>query len=176
MYIVITKRFPRRSVVREADCLSWDCRRTRPHHHPFPTKVVGTFMEISSRTPRMTIAEIRSLVSSPEFLTITSGYVAHMNALQSRRLFRYLPNSNDQQTGDAFAWVSKVKVLVSHRSFQAWHGLSSRSFVLFSERLYSKHAIPYLISIHFNSSGDLQYTFALWFTSTAFTMENCFKQ
>ena len=102
--------------------------------------------------------------------------IAYVNALQRRRLFLYLPNSNDQQTGDAFPWASKIEALVSRRSSQAWHGLSSRCFVLFSEGLYSKHALPYLISTHFNSSRDLQYTFALWFTSTAFTMANCFKQ
>ena len=39
-----------------------------------PPVVVGTLMEISSRTPRFAIAVIRSLVSSPVSLTITSGY------------------------------------------------------------------------------------------------------
>ena len=37
-----------------------------------------------------------------------------------------------QQTKDAFAWVSKIEVSVPHKSSQAWHGLSSWCFVLFS--------------------------------------------
>lgn len=85
---------------------------------------------------------LRSLVSSrPESLTIILGYLAYVNALcplgtrgWEMRLFRH---SNDQQTGDAFAWVSKIELLVPHRPSQVWHGLSGLSFVLFSEGLYS---------------------------------------
>ena len=40
----------------------------------------------------------------------------------------YLPDKNDQQTGDAFPLVSKGEVLVPHRPSQALHGLSSRCF------------------------------------------------
>ena len=45
------------------------------HPHPFTTGANGTFMEIPSQTPRFTIITLRSLVSSPESLAVTSGYV-----------------------------------------------------------------------------------------------------
>ena len=48
------------------------------YHNPPTTKEEGTFMEISSQTPRFVIAELRSLISSPEstVLAITSWYVS----------------------------------------------------------------------------------------------------
>ena len=45
------------------------------HHHPLTTGANGTFMEIPSQTPRFTIITLRSLVSSPESLAVTSGYI-----------------------------------------------------------------------------------------------------
>lgn len=60
---------------------------------------------------------------------------------------RLFLDSDDQQTGDAFARVSKIELLVPHRPSQAWHGLSGLSFVLFSKALYSngQAAFPILL-------------------------------
>ena len=47
-----------------------------PPPHPLTTGANGTFMEIPSQTPRFTIITLRSLISSPESLAVTSGYVS----------------------------------------------------------------------------------------------------
>ena len=46
------------------------------HHHHHLSGRDRAFTEISSQTPRFTIAVLRSLVSNPESLAITSGYVS----------------------------------------------------------------------------------------------------
>ena len=104
-------------------------------------------MDISSQATRFTVAVLRSLVSSPESLAITLAradmlaYVTALYPLGTReweiKIFLHLPNRNDQRTGDILAGGSKIKVLVPHGSSQAWHGLSSRCFMLFSKGLNS---------------------------------------
>ena len=62
-------------------------------------------MEIASRTPPIALPVLRFLVSSPESLAITLAmHSAHWAPEdETWKYFVYLPNSNDQQAGDAFA-------------------------------------------------------------------------
>ena len=94
------------------------------HHHSSTAEVDRTFMEISSQTPQFAIAVLRFLVSSPESLAITLAradmlaYVTALYPLGTRewemKIFLYLPDRNDQQTGDVFAWVSKREMLIAY--------------------------------------------------------------
>lgn len=67
---------------------------------------------------------LRSLISRcPESLTITLAYFSLCECTlpigHPRWEMRLFLDSNDQQTGDAFAWVSKIESLVPHRPSQA---------------------------------------------------------
>ena len=46
------------------------------NHNPSTTGADGTLMEISSQTPQFAIAVLRSPISCPESLAITSGCVS----------------------------------------------------------------------------------------------------
>ena len=48
----------------------------KSNHNPSTTGADETLMEISSQTPQFAIAVLRSPISSPESLAITSGYVS----------------------------------------------------------------------------------------------------
>ena len=91
----------------------------------------NVFVEISSQTPRFTqVPHIKSSwISSNHFGVLVNALCPLGTIGWETRLFL---DSNDQQTGDAFAWVSKIELLVPQRPFQAWHG-----HVLFSEGFYS---------------------------------------
>ena len=94
------------------------------HRHPSTAEVDRTFMEISSQTPQFAIAVLRFLVSSPksQAITLTRAYMlAYVTALYplgtgewEMKIFLYLCDRNDQQTGDVLAWVSKRDLLVPH--------------------------------------------------------------
>ena len=73
------------------------------YYHPLTTAVDRPFMEISSQTPQFTIAVLRFLVSSPESIAITSGYVSLRECILPTRHQRMRDeiiflsaNSNDQ--------------------------------------------------------------------------------
>lgn len=86
----------------------------------FKYGVDSIFLEISSQHHD----SLRSLISRrPESLTITLVYFSLCECTlpigHPRWDMRLFLDSNDQQTGDAFAWFSKIELLVPHRPSQA---------------------------------------------------------
>ena len=95
----------------------WVLQHKCHHHHPFDQRsgwnIHGDFFLNTTNCPGPICTQVLSIKS-----WIPSYHFSNaLCPLGTRRweveIFLYLPDSNDQQAGDAFPWFSKIKVLYS---------------------------------------------------------------